>query len=148
MADKVPDAVVDITVPHSPARVWSALTEPAQIAQYFFGTEVVTDWQAGSAIRWRGEWQGKQFEDHGTILEVEPRKRLTVTHFSPLTGQPDIPENYHTVTYALAPVPDGTSVTIIQSDNKSEAEATESEKTWRMVLDGLARFLAQDDQRD
>ncbi|MBU3062128.1 SRPBCC domain-containing protein [Nocardia sp. NEAU-G5] len=138
-----PDAVATLTISHAPARVWAAITDPADIKQYFFGTEVVTDWQIGQPIVWRGEWQGKSFEDHGKVLEFEPLQRFSVTHYSPLTGLPDLPENYHTVTYAVEPTADGTTLTIRQSRNRSEGEAAESEKLWRMVLDNLNQYLAR-----
>ena len=76
-----------------------------------FGSEIVTDWKVGSPILFRGTWEGKPFEDKGEILEVTPPTRMRVTHFSPLTGEADVPENYHEVRYDLAPAGDGTRVT-------------------------------------
>jgi uncharacterized protein YndB with AHSA1/START domain len=140
-----PDAVVSTTVLYPPERVWRALTDPSEIRQYFFGTDVVTDWRVGSPIRWRGEWKGKPYEDRGQVLEFEPPTRLAVSHFSPLTGAPDVPENYHTVTYIVAEVPGGTTLTIRQGNNRSEGEIPESEKTWQMMLGSLKQFLAQTD---
>jgi uncharacterized protein YndB with AHSA1/START domain len=145
MSTGFPDAVATLTVPHPPARVWTALTDPAEIKQYFLGTEVVTDWQIGRPIVWRGEWQGTSFEDHGTVLEFEPRQRFSVTHYSPLTGLPDIAENYHTVTYTVEPAPEGTTLTIRQGRNRSEGESVESEKMWRMIIANLDQYLAQSD---
>ena len=45
MAGIVATAETDIIA--SPARVWSALTDPAQIKRYMFGSEVETDWKPG-----------------------------------------------------------------------------------------------------
>ncbi|MEV0461337.1 SRPBCC domain-containing protein [Nocardia tengchongensis] len=145
MVTPIPDASATLTVAHPPARVWKALTTPAEISRYFLGTEVVTDWNVGSPITFRGEWQGKSYEDHGRILEFNSPRQLRITHFSPLTGLPDTPENYHTLTYTLAPVPNGTTVTITQGNNRSESEIAESENTWRMILDNLDQFLAHRD---
>ena len=65
---------------HAPAaKVWEALTNPAMIKQYLFGTEAISDWKVGSPITYKGEWQGKQYEDKGTIVELEPEKRLVST---------------------------------------------------------------------
>ena len=51
----------------APAKnVWEALINPAMIKQYFFGTDVVSDWKVGNSIVWRGTWQGKEYEDKGT----------------------------------------------------------------------------------
>ena len=72
-----------------------------QIKEYMFGSQVVTDWRQGSPITWKGTYEDKEYEDKGEILEIEPERRLRVTHFSPLSGQEDRPENYHTLSYEL-----------------------------------------------
>ena len=87
------------------SQVWSVITDPESIQEFMFGTTVVTDWTVGSPINWRGEWKGKAYEDKGVILAVEPGKRLVHTHFSPLSGQADVPENYHTLTWTLEETP-------------------------------------------
>jgi uncharacterized protein YndB with AHSA1/START domain len=130
------------TTVHAPAsRVWEALTQPELIKQFFFGTNVETDWKVGSAIYYRGEWQGRSYEDKGTVMAVEPHKRLVSTHWSPLAGVPDTPENYHTVTYLLSEHDGSTDVTIVQDHNASEQERQHSEQNWKMVLDGLKKLL-------
>src|SRR4029434_10666675 len=83
-------------------RVWKALTDPNAIKQYMFGAEVVSEWRVGSPIVWKGEWKGKPYQDKGQILRFEPRERLQYSHWSPMTGTPDEPANYHTVTIELA----------------------------------------------
>jgi hypothetical protein len=42
-----------------------------------------------------------EHEDKEVILAMEPGRRLAHTHFSPLGGQEDKPENYHTRTWTL-----------------------------------------------
>jgi uncharacterized protein YndB with AHSA1/START domain len=135
----IAQAEVDIQAP--PGRVWEALTTPSIIKKYFFGSEIVTDWAVGSPILYRGEWQGRAYEDKGTILEVEPEHSLVVTHWSPLSGTEDAPENYHTVRYTLAFHGEITSVTIRQDNNASAEEAQHSEKNWAAVLGGLKALL-------
>ena len=76
---KTPIAKVTTTINAPPSKVWDALTKPALIKRYLFGTEVTTDWKVGSPITYRGEWQGKTYEDKGKILEIEPGKRLAST---------------------------------------------------------------------
>ena len=63
-----------------PARVWKALTDPDLIRQYLFGTEAISDWKAGSPIRYRGVWEGKSYEDKGVVLRAEPGKMLETTY--------------------------------------------------------------------
>jgi uncharacterized protein YndB with AHSA1/START domain len=121
--------------------VWEALTEPALIKKYFMNADVDTDWQPGSSITWRGEYDGTAYEDKGEIVEVETGKRLQHTHFSPMSGQPDEPDNYHTLTYTLEQGGDQTTVVLTQDNNGSEAEAERSSKTWAAMLDGLKRTV-------
>jgi uncharacterized protein YndB with AHSA1/START domain len=82
-------------------KVWNALTNPEVIKQYMFGTNVVSDWREGSPIVWKGKWQGTTYEDKGVILKLKPERLIQYSHFSPLSGKLDLPENYHTVTIAL-----------------------------------------------
>src|SRR5215217_4391673 len=107
---------------HAPAsKVWDAITRPELITQYLFGTDVISEWKVGSPIVYRGEWQGKPFEDKGKILEMERERSLVSTHWSPLSGVPDTPENYHTVAYQLSERDGRTEVTITQDNNANEA---------------------------
>src|SRR5690242_6617836 len=99
MNDYLAQAEIDIDA--TPERVWEVLTDPAQLKELWFGSDVTTDWAVGSPITWSGEWEGKPFQDKGEILEVDPGRVLRFTHFSPLTGQDDVPENYHTLTLTL-----------------------------------------------
>ena len=124
------------------AKVWDALVTPEHIKQYMFGTEAVSDWKEGSKIVWKGEWQGKKYEDKGQILKIQPNKTLQYSHFSPLAGQLDVPENYHTVTVELIDKGDGsTRVVLMQDNNASVDDQRHSEENWGMMLDGLKKFV-------
>ncbi|MGA8206539.1 MAG: SRPBCC domain-containing protein [Candidatus Dormiibacterota bacterium] len=127
-----------ITIHASADAVWQALTDPEMVRQYMHGTNLETDWQVGSPITWKGEWQGRTYEDKGTVLEVNPRRRLTMTHWSPMAGKADEPDNYHTVTYELAPQDGTTVLTVKQDNNPSQEDADEmAESNWGPVLEGL-----------
>ena len=121
--------------------VWRALTDPAEVKKYFFGTDLRSDWKPGSPISWRGEWQGRKYEDKGKVLEAERPRRLKYTHFSPLSGQEDRPENYHTITVELEPEGAGTRVTLTQDGNADAKARDHSQENWSMVLDGLRKLL-------
>lgn len=134
------------TLIHAPvSAVWEALVNPALIRQYMFDTDVVTDWKVGSPILYKGVWQGKPFEDRGQVVELEPEKRLVTTHWSPLSGVPDTPENYHRVSYELSREGHATRVTLIQDNNASAQEKQDSEKNWGMMLEGLKKLLEKND---
>ena len=125
------------------AKVWNALVNPDAIKQYMFGTNVVTDWREGSAITWKGEWEGKPYEDKGVILKFKPERTLQYSHFSPLSGLPDKPEDYHTVTIELAGEGNQTRVSLTQDNNPTEQAREHSEKNWEMMLTGLKKFVEQ-----
>lgn len=126
-----------IMIQASADRVWSVLTDPQAIKEFMFGTEVVTDWTVGGPIVWRGVWKGKEYEDKGTILEFEPGKRLVNTHFSPLSGQDDAPENYHTLTWTLEPAGGMTKLTLAQDNNASPDEAAHSKGMWDSLVESV-----------
>jgi len=124
-------------------KVWNALTDPALIKKYMFGTTVVSDWKEGSNISWKGEWEGKAYEDKGKILRMEPGKKLQYSHFSPLSGLDDKPENYHTVTITLAENNNVTNVRLEQDNNPDEKAKEHSEKNWTMMLASLKKLLEE-----
>jgi uncharacterized protein YndB with AHSA1/START domain len=130
-----------IVIDASPEEVWEALTTPELIKQYFFGVDTITDWQVGSPIIHRGEWEGKLFEDKGTILQYNPPKLLQYTHWSPLSGAPDLPENYQTVSISLEERDSGTEVTIANDNAGSEESRRHSAENWHRVLKGLKDLL-------
>jgi uncharacterized protein YndB with AHSA1/START domain len=141
MSGHVATAECEIDAP--PDKVWRALTDPKLIKKYMFGSEVKTDWQPGSPITWKGEFEGREYEDKGEIISVDPGRRLEVTHFSPLTGQEDRPENYHRVRYELQQTTGGTSVRLSQDNSSSAEEAEHSAANWQMMLDGLKNVVEQ-----
>jgi uncharacterized protein YndB with AHSA1/START domain len=136
-------ATAQCEIDAAPDKVWQALTDPELIKKYMFGSEVKTDWKPGSPITWQGEFEGRKYEDKGEILAVEPGRRLEVTHFSPLTGQEDRPENYHRVLYELRQTDGGTSVRLTQDNSSSAEEAEHSAANWQMMLDGLKKVAEQ-----
>jgi len=136
-----------ITINASVDAVWRTLTDPALVREYMHGTNLETSWEPGSPITWKGEWQGRSYEDKGTVLDVEPNKLLRVTHWSPMGGSDDRPKNYHTVTYELEPRGRETVLTLTQDNNPSQADADAmAEKNWGPVLEGL-RAVAEKSMR-
>ena len=118
--DKNLIARASVTINAPSEIVWDALVNPEAIKQYMFGTNVVSDWREGSPIIWQGEWQGRAYEDKGVILQRKPGRTLQYSHFSPLSGLPDKPESYHTVTIELSDEGDQTRVLLAQDNNLTE----------------------------
>jgi uncharacterized protein YndB with AHSA1/START domain len=133
-----------ITINASAEAVWQALTDPELVKRYLHGTNMETDWNVGGPITWRGEWKGQSYEDKGTVLEVEPNERLKNTHWSPMGGSEDKPENYHTVTYELAEQ-DGKTILTLRQDNNASQEVADNmaENNWGPVLEGLKAVVEE-----
>lgn len=138
-------ATVATTINAPVDKVWDALVNADTIKKYMFGTTVISDWKEGSKIVWKGEWQGKPYEDKGIILELRPKTRLQYSHFSALTGEADIPENYHTVTIELEDKNKQTNIVLTQDNNATEKAREHYEKNWRSMLTGLKNLLEEND---
>lgn len=139
MKGHVARAEAEIHAPRS--EVWRALTDPDEIRKYMFGSKVETDWRPGSRITWKGEYEGRKYEDKGEILEVERERRLELTHFSPLSGEADTPENYHTLVYELEEHDGLTHVSLSQDNNRSEEAAEHSRANWEKMLSELKKVV-------
>lgn len=141
-------AQVEKTIPASDHKVWAALTTPVTLKKFFFGADVESDWEVGHPILMKGEFKGKKYADKGSIIAVEPRRRLSFSHWSAMSGKADAPENYHVVSFQLSPQGRHTQVTLTQSNLIGGATAAdiqhraEYEKNWTSVLDGLAKLFA------
>jgi uncharacterized protein YndB with AHSA1/START domain len=124
-----------------PKEVWQALTDPATIKQFMFGSTVNTDWKVGSAITFSGEWQGQAYEDKGELKDVVENERLVMTYYSPLSGKEDNIDNYNTVSYMLEPKDGGTEVMICQDNIETKDGAKAGNDNWQAVLDSLKKLL-------
>jgi uncharacterized protein YndB with AHSA1/START domain len=139
MADHVAHAETEISA--SPGQVWDALTDPEAISSFMFGSKVETDWEEGSPITWSGEYDGKPYQDKGEILEVVENQRLRMTHYSPLSGEDDVPENYHTLDYRLEDAGETTKLTLDQDGNDSDEQAEQFAANWQTMLDQVKEYV-------
>jgi uncharacterized protein YndB with AHSA1/START domain len=130
-----------VTIDAPIEEVWAAITTPERIKEWFFGVETRSDWKAGSELVHTGEWQGRPYEDKGTIARIEPPTLLEHTHWSPMSGLPDEAESYETVVWQLSSDDQTTELTVSETNLPSEEARQLSEQSWRVVLDGLKRLL-------
>jgi uncharacterized protein YndB with AHSA1/START domain len=132
------DAISRVSIDGPRVQVWDALVNPVKVEQYMHGAHLASAWTVGGPITWSGEWKGKAYEDKGVILEFEPPLVLAYTHWSPLGGSADLPENYHTVTCRLEEHDGTTTLTLTQDNNPTQAEADQmAETNWSPMLLGL-----------
>jgi uncharacterized protein YndB with AHSA1/START domain len=60
----------------TPERLWSALTSPEFIEQYWFGMHCESDWTPGSS--WQLRFSDGRVADAGEIVEADPPRRLVI----------------------------------------------------------------------
>jgi uncharacterized protein YndB with AHSA1/START domain len=134
-------ATASTVIRASRAQVWDAITRPELIKIYFFGTDLLTDWKVGSPLTFSGEWEGKPYEDRGTVLAFEPERTLSFNYWSSFSGLEDRPELRQIVRYELEDTAGGVRVTIHQSNVDTQERADHSSKNWQVVLEGLKSLL-------
>ncbi|MBS1524112.1 MAG: SRPBCC domain-containing protein [Bacteroidetes bacterium] len=139
MANLTSKTSIDINAPAS--KVWDALTKPEIVKQYFFGTNVKSDWKKGSPITWEGEWEGKSYRDKGEILAIDPGRYVKYSYWSSMGGAEDKPENYVTVSYDLAESNGKTTLTIGQENIKNEEAKKHSEDNWQWVFGKMKEMI-------
>ncbi len=133
----------EITINASKAEVWNGLTDPEMVKQYFFGTNQESAWMEGSPIVWSGEWEGKAYQDKGTILEITPGEYVKYSYWSSMSGTEDKPENYQNVSYKLDEKEGVTTLKITQENIKDEAAKEHSEGSWQAIFGGLKKMLEE-----
>ena len=130
-----------ITINAKASKVWDALTNPELIKKYLFGTQTISDWTIGSQIKFVGEWEGKKYEDKGTILKFDKEKILRYSYWSSFSGKPDTPENYLIVTFELEKKGKSVVLTLTNENFADEKSLEHSKKNWGMVLKGLKKTV-------
>lgn len=128
---------------HAPRnKVWEAIIRPEIVKRYFYEANLRADWRKGGEIVYSGFWDGKAYEDRGTILDYEEGFAVTM----------DFPGKYGKVTYALIDQSDpnilnistheySTVVNVTQSGVETEEQRKAAEKSWNEVLHKMKELL-------
>lgn len=112
-----------ISIHANALQVWDALVNPQKTKIYMFGCETVSDWEIGSELLWKGNYNGVEMVFvKGHIIAFEPSVKLVYTVFDPNSTLADIPENYLTVTYELSQKGNLTELNVTQGDYSKVAE--------------------------
>ncbi|AMC10095.1 hypothetical protein Lupro_02005 [Lutibacter profundi] len=122
------------------AKVWELLTNPSITKQYMFGCEVLSNWEVGNTILWKGYTEeGKEvIYVKGEIIECKKGDKVTFTMFDPNMEIEDIPENYLNLTYELIEINNKTLLRLTQGNfatvTQGKKRYEESLKGWEMVI--------------
>ncbi|NEW06814.1 ATPase [Paenibacillus sp. SYP-B3998] len=124
----------------TPEKLWAALTNSEFTKQYFFGREIVSDWQVGSSFK----LMNKDKVDHyGEVLVCEPYRLLTVTwSVKDVEG-----ERMSKVSYELTPLNSTVKLTLLHEDllekdiRKDEGKIEGFNNGWPVILSNLKSLL-------
>lgn len=133
-----------------PEKVWELLTNPEMTKQYMFGCEIVSSYEIGSPIEWKGRTENgdELIYVTGKILEYEEGKKIVSNTFDPNSTMEDLPVNYVNMSYELELVEKGTKLTIIQGDFSAAENGAqryeESKKGWvEMVIPMMKKLMGE-----
>ncbi len=118
-------------------KVWDALTDPALVKQWQYGSVLTTNWKVGDNISFRTEWEDKVFEQWGKILEIKINELIKYSQFAPRPGLEDKPENYFIMNYVLIDKKTHTLLEIVQVDNRPGAVQEEPQGEENPILQSL-----------
>ncbi len=119
----------------TPEQVWEALTHPRMTKQYYFNSEVHSDWKEGSALRWTGNYDGHEIDVEGKILEIVPGKRIKYSGFDRLAaGDLSRSGDIH-ITHEIVPQVGRTKLlTTISNFEGDESRAEYAAQQWDLEI--------------
>ncbi len=125
-------------------KVWNVLTKPEFVKQWQYGSNLITDWEIGSDIKFSTKWEGVIFEQWGKVLDVIPYKLIRYTLFAPRPDIEDKPENYFVMNYILSDEKNYIRLDIIQEDNRPGAIQEDPQGEENPVLSILKALVESD----
>lgn len=143
-----------IRIAAEPRHVWDAIMAP-DAGETWRNAHFRTDWKIGAPIEIEAKIGAKRYHDKGRVLRVEPPTLLEYSYWSQVSGLPDVPQSYATITMTLAADGDGTVLTVTQQvppspirrghgwEIGSDSGAKHVAFYWRMALPRLKRALEQ-----
>ncbi|KYF57969.1 ATPase [Sorangium cellulosum] len=125
----------DFDLPHSPEKVWRALTDPALLAEWLLPV-VGFKLEPGAAFMFKTQaypgWDGTV---NCQLVEIEPQRKLSYTWTVPFLDT--------VVTFTLTPTASGTRLSLVQSGFKPDQkqESGGARYGWKMMGGKLADLL-------
>jgi uncharacterized protein YndB with AHSA1/START domain len=133
---------INRTIKASPQAIYDAWLNPATIARFMAGgadqrvTEAATDPRTGGRFR-IVMTSDKAILHQGTYLDLVPHSLIRFTWESPYSPADS------EVTIRLAPMPDGTEITLTQVKFLSEGARDGHRGGWTRILERLAALMVE-----
>ncbi len=120
-------------------KLWSALTDPAQMKEYWFGMQINSEWKTGA--EWRMIFPDGSVADTGEILEFDRPKRLTLKWRNEF--RPELKaEGFALCVIELEPIGAAVRLTITHSIERAESKFIQAVSGgWPKILSNLKSLL-------
>jgi uncharacterized protein YndB with AHSA1/START domain len=123
----------------TPDKLWSALTNPETVKQYWFGMHQEAEWKTGAP--WRLLFADGRVADCGEVVEADPPKRLVLkwrNEFKPELKA----EGYSQCTMEIEPVGKAVKLTITHIAAVTDSKLiTAVSGGWPKILSNLKSLL-------
>ena len=140
------------TIEAPPSEVWRALTDPDLMKQWMaepqIQVEIITDWKVGSPIVVTGRHNNVNFENRGTVLQIEPDSILRYSHLSSIARLPDRAENYTIIEFQLAQTGESSTLLNVRTSNFPAKSAFEHWRFYWTVTIGVLKRLVESTRQD
>lgn len=140
----------ELTINAPASLLWSYLTQGEKTKLYMYGCEIISDWNVGSPVDWKGIGpDGKELIFvRGHLLDYKKEELLRMTLFDPNMGIADVPENYLEMTYTLVSHGSQTNLVMEQKGfdraEKGQARYEDSIKGWDAVLQQIKELAEKE----
>ena len=123
----------------TPERLWSALIDPKQMKEYWFGMQIKTEWKAGA--EWQMVFPDGRVADTGEILEVDQPKRIRLkwrNEFKPELKA----EGFSLCTMEIEPAGAAVRLTITHTIERADSKFIRAVSGgWPKILSNLKSLL-------
>ena len=124
-----------IVITSKAQQVWEFLTNPDFTKKFWFGRQVISDWEIGSQVRVVTP-DGKE-EVQGKVLEFDPYKRLSYTWQTPEEAD----NEPSTVVFELQEMGPLVKLTILHDIDAESAKFQQAASGWTFILCGLKTLI-------
>ena len=120
-------------------KLWSALTDPEQMKQYWLGVHIQSDWKTGSG--WKMFLPDGTLADTGEILAIERPRRIQLKWRNEF--RPELKaEGFSICTIELEPYGSSVRLSVTHSIERTESKFIQAVSGgWPMILSNLKSLL-------
>jgi uncharacterized protein YndB with AHSA1/START domain len=124
----------------TPERLWSALTSPDFMKEYWFGVHFKTDWKVGAP--WEMIYPDGRITDTGEIGEFDPPRRLVLNNWRNELRPELKAEGYARCVIELEPVAEAVKLTVTHTIDRAESKLIQAVSGgWPRILSNLKSLL-------